>query len=60
MRRALHLRSALQLGITVGLDDILANEFYAVLIADEERNRLERETDSSQSGFRSRWTAGWP
>jgi hypothetical protein len=43
IRRALDLRAALNLGIHIGLDDIPANEFYALLILEDERDRLERE-----------------
>lgn len=43
IRRALELRAALNLGVSIGLDDIRADEFYAMLLLDEERERLERE-----------------
>ena len=43
IRRALDLRAALNLGIHIGLDDVRADEFYAMLILDDERNQLERE-----------------
>jgi hypothetical protein len=43
IRRALELRAALNLGIHVGLDDIPANEFYTMLILEDERDQLERE-----------------
>jgi hypothetical protein len=43
IRRALDLQAALNLGIHVGLDDIRADEFYTMLILDEERDQLERE-----------------
>lgn len=43
IRRALELRAALNLGIHVGLDDIRADEFYAMLLLDEERAQLGRE-----------------
>jgi hypothetical protein len=43
IRRALDLRAALNLGIHVGLDEVPANEFYAMLILDDERDQLDRE-----------------
>jgi len=43
IRRALDLRAALNLGIHIGLDDVRADEFYAMVILDDERNQLERE-----------------
>ena len=43
IRRALDLRAALKLGIHLGLDDIRADEFYAMLILEDEREKLERE-----------------
>jgi hypothetical protein len=47
IRRALGLRAALNLGIHIGLDDIRADEFYTMLILEEERDRLERERAST-------------
>ena len=43
IRRALDLRAALNLGITLGLDDVRADEFYTMLILDDERDLLDRE-----------------
>ena len=43
IRRALDLRAALKLGIHFGLDDIRADEFYAMLILEDEREKLDRE-----------------
>jgi hypothetical protein len=43
IRRTLELRAALNLGLHIGLDDIRADEFYTMLMLDEERDRLERE-----------------
>jgi hypothetical protein len=48
IRRALDLRAALNLGIHIGLDDIRADEFYAMLILDEERDQLDRERTGQQ------------
>jgi len=39
----LDLRAALKLGIHLGLDDIRADEFYAMLILEDEREKLDRE-----------------
>jgi hypothetical protein len=43
IRRALDLMGALKLGVHVGLGDIRADEFCAMLIIAEERDLLERE-----------------
>ena len=43
IRRALDLRAALKLSIHFGLDDIRADEFYAMLIREDEREKLDRE-----------------
>jgi hypothetical protein len=46
IRRAIELRAALNLGVHVGLDDIRADEFYTMLLLDEERVQLELERSS--------------
>jgi hypothetical protein len=43
LRRALDLRAALKLGVQIGLDEIRADEFRAMLTVEEERERLDRE-----------------
>jgi hypothetical protein len=43
LRRALDLRAALKLGVRVGFDEIRADEFYAMLILEDECDRVERE-----------------
>jgi len=43
IRRALDLRAALKLGVKVSLDEIRADEFYAMLILEEEKEQLDRE-----------------
>ena len=43
IRRALDLRAALNLGIHIGLYDVRADEFYAMVILDDERDQLDRE-----------------
>jgi len=43
IRRALDLMSALKLSVRIGLDEIRADEFCAMLIIAEERDLLERE-----------------
>lgn len=45
LRRALDMRAALKLGLHVSLDDIKADELYALLVLDEERERLDRERE---------------
>lgn len=43
VRRALELRAAIKLGIRVGLDEIRADEFAAMLAIEEEQARWEQE-----------------
>jgi hypothetical protein len=43
LRRALDLRAALKLGFAVSLEEIGADEFYAMLVLEEETEQLERE-----------------
>jgi len=43
LRRALDLRAILKIGIPVTLDDITADELYAMLIIEEEQNKYEEE-----------------
>jgi hypothetical protein len=43
LRRALDLRAALKIGIRIGLDEIQADEFRAMLTVEEERETLDRE-----------------
>jgi hypothetical protein len=50
LRRALDLMGALRLPVSIGLDEIPADEFYAMLILEAERDRLERETVSRSTG----------
>jgi len=44
------IRSALKLGMRIGMDEIGADEFYAMLILEEERERLEREQQPGNGG----------
>jgi hypothetical protein len=43
IRRALDLRAALKLGVRISLYEIRADEFYAMLILEEEREWLDQE-----------------
>jgi hypothetical protein len=43
IRRALELWGALKLGVRIGLDEISADEFYALQILEDERGRLDTE-----------------
>ncbi len=43
IRRAMDLKAALNLGVRIGLDDIRADEFYTMLVLQEERDALDRE-----------------
>jgi len=49
LRRAVDLQSALRMGIRIGLGEIRADEFAAMLILEEERDRLNREQSSNAS-----------
>ena len=42
LRRALDLRAALRLGVRIGLDEIPAEEFQALLILDDELDKWEK------------------
>jgi hypothetical protein len=50
LRRALDLRAALKLGFQIGLDEILADEFQALLIVDDELSRWESERANGGTG----------
>lgn len=43
IRRALDLRGALKLGIHITMDDVRADEFYTMLIIEDERDKFDRE-----------------
>jgi hypothetical protein len=43
LRRALDLRAALKLGVRIGLEEIRADEFHALVVLEEERDRHDRE-----------------
>jgi hypothetical protein len=43
IRRGLDLMNALKLGVRISLDEIVADEFQAMMIIAEERDQLERE-----------------
>jgi hypothetical protein len=43
IRRAIELRGALKLGVQLTLDDLRADEFYAMLMLEEEWDKHERE-----------------
>jgi hypothetical protein len=43
LRRALDLRAALKLGVRIGLDEIRADEFAALVKLEEEQAEFERE-----------------
>lgn len=43
IRRVIDLQNALRLGVRIGLPDIPADEFLAMLVLDEERSRLDQE-----------------
>ena len=43
LRRALDLRAAIKLGISVGLGEIAADEFYAMLAIEEAQDQYEKE-----------------
>jgi hypothetical protein len=43
LRRAIDLKAALKMGVRIGLDEIPADEFQAMLTVEEERERFDRE-----------------
>ena len=43
LRRAIDMRAALKLGIRISLEEIRADEFYALVVLEEERDKLDRE-----------------
>jgi hypothetical protein len=53
IRRALDLIGAPKLGVHIGLDEIRADEFCAMLIIAEERDLLEREKSQGSSNHRA-------
>jgi hypothetical protein len=48
----LELQSALELGVHVSLEEIRADEFYTMLILEEERDQSERERLPGPAGHR--------
>ena len=50
IRRALDLRAALNMGIHITLDEVRADEFYAMVILDDERDQLDREQITAGRG----------
>ena len=48
LRRALDLRSALAMGIRIGLDETDADEFSAMQVVEQERDAYERERMKQQ------------
>ena len=48
LRRALDLRSALAMGIRIGLDEIDADEFFAMQVVEHERDAYDRERTKQQ------------
>ena len=43
LRRALDLRAAIKMGIMLGLDEIAADEFFAMLAIEEAQDQYEKE-----------------
>jgi len=43
LRRAIDMRAALKLGIRISLEEIRADEFHALVVLEEERDKLDRE-----------------
>lgn len=46
LRRAMDMRGALKMGVRIGLDEISADEFYAMQILEDEVDKLDRERTS--------------
>ena len=51
LRRALDLRAALRIGVSLSLDDIAADEFFAMLAIEEAQAQYEKERADSKSTF---------
>ena len=49
LRRTVDLQSALKMGIRIELDEVPADVFAAMLLLDEERDRLNREQSNNAS-----------
>ncbi len=45
LRRVLDIRAASRMGVHVGLEDVSMDELQAMLILDEERDRVQRERE---------------
>jgi len=43
LRRALDLRAALKLGVRISLDEIRADEFYALGVLEEEQTKVQQD-----------------
>jgi hypothetical protein len=43
LRRAIDLKAALKMGVRIGLDEIPADEFRALILLEDERDALDRE-----------------
>jgi hypothetical protein len=43
LRRAIDLRAALKMGVRIGLDEIRADEYRALILLEDERDALDRE-----------------
>jgi hypothetical protein len=43
IQRALDLRALIKLGLQISLEEIAADEMFAMLIIEEEQNRFEEE-----------------
>ena len=43
LRRALDLRAAIKMGIALGLDEIAADEFYAMLAIEEAQDQYQKD-----------------
>ena len=52
LRRALDLRAALRLGVSLSLDDIAVDEFYAMLTIEEAQAQHEKEHSGSGSAWK--------
>jgi len=50
LRRVLDLRAALKLGFRIGLDEIRADEFAALMVVEDEQQQLEAEQAHGSHG----------
>lgn len=56
LRRAIELRAALKLGFRLGLDEVRADEFAAMVILENDREQSGREHSNKDGRYAASWT----